>query len=415
MDGPSSGATTAGAERPRYEVADVVRGYGAEYLRTHPTSGAQRRVLQAIARCRTAALGGHIEGCDACGHTRIAYNSCRNRNCPKCQGAARARWMAAEQAMLLPVDYFHVVFTLPHTLTPLIRVNPRALYALLFRAAAATLLAFARDPKHLGGEPAITMVLHTWGQNLTEHIHVHCVVTGGGLSLDRARWVSLARSSHRRPFLFPVKALSKLFRGKYLAALDRLHRKGALRFAGQSTRCSEPGQWQQLITTLRRTSWVVYAKPPFGGPERVLKYLSRYTHRVAISNHRLLFVGDGTVRFTWKDYADHNAPKEMTLPADEFLRRFLLHVVPRGFMRIRHYGILANRHREQKLMRCRELLGVAVTAPLQELPETRGPAPDTHCEPLDDNDTEPPRAPCPTCGAQMRIVEILPPRPDDTS
>jgi len=222
MQVPLSGATTAGAERPRYEIANVVRTYGAAFLRNHPTSCAQRRVLRAIVRCRTAALGGHVEGCDACGHTRIAYNSCRDRHCPKCQGAARAKWMAAEQAMLLPVDYFHVVFTLPHALTPLLRVNPRVLYALLFRAAAATLLAFARDPKHLGGEPGITMVLHTWGQNLTEHVHVHCVVTGGGLSLEGSRWISARRRRHRRPFLFPVKALSQVFRGKYLAALARL-------------------------------------------------------------------------------------------------------------------------------------------------------------------------------------------------
>ena len=309
---PSPAVATAGEEshgRTAFEVADVVRAYGASFLSTHPTSGAQRRVLRAIATVPHRALGGHVEGCDACGHTRIAYNSCRNRHCPKCQGAARAKWMAAEQAMLLPVEYFHVVFTLPHALNPLIRVNPRELYGLLFRAAAATLLAFARDPKHLGGEPAITMVLHTWGQNLTEHAHVHCVVSGGGLSADARSW----QSTKRHGFLFPVKALSKMFRGKYLAALDRLQRTGALRFTGQSARLSEASTWLQLLTDLRRTPWVVYAKPPFGGPACVLKYLSRYTHRVAISNRRLLFVGDGVVRFAWKDYADHNADKEMTL------------------------------------------------------------------------------------------------------
>lgn len=413
MHGPSSGVTTAGVERPRYEVADVVRAYAAAFLRSHPTSSTQqRRVLRAITRCRTTALGGHVEGCDACGHKRIAYNSCRNRHCPKCQGAARAKWMASEQTMLLPVDYFHVVFTLPHTLNALIRVNPRELYALLFRAAAATLLAFARNPKHLGGEPAITMVLHTWGQNLTQHIHVHCVVTGGGLSLNQSRWICARRRRRRRPFLFPVKALSKVFRGKYLAALARLRRRGQLRFTGQCAELAESDTWLSFLTTLHQTPWVVYAKPPFGGPERVLKYLSRYTHRVAISNHRLLFVGDGIVRFAWKDYADHNAHKEMTLPAVEFLRRFLLHVVPRGFMRIRHYGILANRHREQKLARCRELLGVAA-APAQEPIEKRDN--DTPGEALDDNDTERPLAPCPICGAPMRIVEILAPRPHDTS
>jgi hypothetical protein len=409
MHGPSSALTTAGAERPRYEVADVVRACGAEFLRTHPTSPVQRQVLHAIARCRTAALGGHVEGCDACGHKRIAYSSCRNRNCPKCQGAARAKWMAAEQAMLLPVDYFHVVFTLPRTLNALMRVNPRALYTLLFRAAAATLLTFARDPKHLGGEPAITMVLHTWGQTLTEHVHVHCVVSGGGLSADRSRWMALPRHG----FLFPVLALSQVFRGKYLAALGRLRKRGQLRFTGQCAELAESQAWLNLFTTLHHTPWVVYAKPPFGGPARVLKYLSGYTHRVAISNDRLLFVGDGSVRFAWKDYADRNAHKEMTLPAAEFLRRFLLHVVPPGFMRIRHYGIVANRHREQKLARCRELLGVAAAAPAPEPIDT--PDTDTHGEALDDNDTERAPVPCPICGAPMRIIELLAPQPHDTS
>jgi hypothetical protein len=411
MHGPSSGTATAAAERPRYEVADAVRAYGAEFLRTHPTSPAQRQVLRAIARCRTAALGGHVEGCDVCGHKRIAYNSCRNRNCPKCQGTARAKWMAAEQAMLLPVDYFHVIFTLPHALNALIRVNPSELYGLLFRAAATTLLTFARDPKHLGGEPGITMVLHTWGQNLTEHVHVHCVVTGGGLSSDQSHWVSVRRRRRRRPFLFPVKAMSKVFRGKYLAALARLRRRAKLRFIGQCAGLADCEPWDRLLTTLQHTKWVVYAKPPFGGPERVLKYLSRYTHRVAIANRRLLFIGDGIVRFVRKDYADRDTQKEMTLPVAEFLRRFLLHVVPRGFIRIRHYGILANRHRERKLTRCRELLGVAAATPSHEAIETRATDPET----LDDHDTEPPLAPCPICGARMRIVEILAPRPHDTS
>jgi len=315
--------------------------------------------------------------------------------------------------MLLPIDYFHVVFTLPHALTPLLRVNPRVLYALLFRAAAATLLAFARDPQHLGGEPGITMVLHTWGQTLTEHVHVHCVVTGGGLSPDQSRWISVRRQRHRRPFLFPVKALSQVFRGKYLAALARLHSGGKLRFAGQCAGLTDSAPWDRLLSTLHHTKWVVYAKRPFGGPATVLKYLSRYTHRVAISNHRLRFVGDGIVRFVWKDYAAHHTHKEMTLPAAEFLRRFLLHVLPRGFMRIRHYGILANRHRQHKLLRCRELLGgpaVSASAGASETPATA-----THGEALDACDTEPLLAPCPICGARMRIVEFLAPRPHDTS
>jgi hypothetical protein len=409
MHDPSSEQTTAGEQRPPFEVADVVRAYADEFLRTHPTSPVQRQALRAITRCRTARLGGHVEGCDACGHKRVAYNSCRNRNCPKCQGMARAKWMAAEQAMLLPVDYFHVVFTLPHALNALIRVNQRELYALLFRAAASTLLTFARDPKHLGGEPAITMVLHTWGQNLSEHVHVHCVVSGGGLSADASRWSSV----RRRGFLFPVLAMSKVFRAKYLASLARLRKRSELRFTGQCADLAESAKWDSLLSTLQKTKWVVYAKPPFGGPERVLKYLSRYTHRVAISNRRLLFVGDGVVRFDWKDYADHNVHKEMTLPAAEFLRRFFLHVVPRGFMRIRHYGILANRHRKQKLARSRELLGV--TAIIVSEPPIETPVTNTHSEDLDDNDTQQLLAPCPICGAQMRIVEILNPQPHDSS
>jgi hypothetical protein len=412
MAGPSPPRATAGEDSPgrtAFEVADVVRAYGVGFLSTHPTSGAQRRVLRTIGRCRTGALGGHVEGCDACGHTRIAYNSCRNRHCPKCQGQQRAQWMAAEQAtLLLPVEYFHVVFTLPHAFNTLIRMNPRQLYGLLFQAAAATLLAFARDPKHLGGEPAITMVLHTWGQNLTAHAHVHCVVSGGGLSADARRW----HATKRRGFLFPVKALSKLCRGKYLATLDRLQRTRALRFAGQSAHLSEAAHWLQLLTELRRTQWVVYAKPPFGGPQCVLKYLSRYTHRVAIANRRIRFVGDGIVRVAWKDYADHNVTKEMTLSAEEFLRRFLLHVLPRGFMRIRHYGLLANRHRGPKLARCRELLGVgaappAASADLDDTGSGRADDADGHTEPLP--------APCPVCGQPMRVLDILAPHRRDTS
>jgi hypothetical protein len=405
--GATAGGDTNG--RTAFEVADVVRAYGASFLRTHPASGAQRRVLRAIARCRTPALGGHVEGCEGCGYQRIAYNSCRNRHCPKCQGQQRAKWMAAEAAMLLPTEYFHVVFTLPHGLTPLLRLNARTLYGLLFRAAATTLLTFARDPKHLGGEPAITMVLHTWGQTLTEHAHVHCVVSGGGLSADARSW----HATKRRGFLFPVQALSKMFRGKYLAALDRLHCKGRLHLAGQSTRLCELSHWGHLVAELRRTPWVVYAKPPFGGPQCVLKYLSRYTHRVAIANSRITFVGDGAVRFTWKDYADHHATKEMTLSAEEFLRRFLLHVLPRGFMRIRHYGVVANRHREHKLRRCREILGVPLILRQQEpLPISERDAPrDVSDEP----NTERPLPPCHLCGAPMRVVEILAPRPSDTS
>jgi hypothetical protein len=386
--------------RTPFEVADVVRAYGAAFVRTHPTSRAQRRVLRAIARCRTAALGGHRQVCDDCGQPRISYNSCRNRHCPKCQGAQRAKWLAAEQALLLPVPYFHVIFTLPHRLNPLLRTNPRRLYALLFESATATLQHCAR---RRGVELGITMVLHTWGQTLTEHAHVHCVVTGGGLTLDRRRWKSLVRNP-RRPFLFPVKALSRRFRRTYLAGLERLRARQQLVFVGDSAPLAETAPWEDLTTALQHLKWVVYAQPPFGSPEQVLKYLSRYTHRVAISNARLTFVGDGQVRFEYIDYAAQHTRKELPLSAAEFLRRFLLHVVPCGFMRIRHYGILANCTRHQKLARCRELLRVSPTAAPQ--------AADAPATP-DHSGDQPSR--CPRCGGTMRVVEVLAPQRYDTS
>ena len=388
--------------RPQFEVADVVRAYGDAYLRTHATSSEQRKVLRAIAHCRTAALGGHVEQCEGCSYQRVAYNSCRNRHCPKCQGKERAKWMAAEQAMLLPVPYFHIVFTLPHALNPLVRVNPRLLLGRLFRIVARTLSTFALDPRHLGAEPAMTMVLHTWGQTLQEHYHIHCVVSGGGLSLDGRSWVSVPKSKRRRPFLFHVKALSKLFRGKFIATLKRLRRRGELRYLGHSATLAELGAWEQLITDLWKEDWVVYAKPPFGGPERVLKYLSRYTHRVALSNRRILSIDNAVVCFEYRDYADHNQRKQMSLPATEFLRRFLQHVVPKGFMRIRHYGITANCRRREKLARCRELLGQLPPAPDMSNPEA-------HRRGTDGAGCDSAAVRCPACGAPMRIIEIVVP------
>ncbi len=396
MPTPSSGAT-AGAERARYEVADVVRAVGAAYRRTHPVSAEQARVLHALGRCRTAALGGHVEACDACGTRRVAYNSCRNRHCPKCQGGARAHWLTAQQALLLPVPYFHLVFTLPHELNALVRINARRLYALLFRAAAASLQTFARDPLHLGAELGVTAVLHTWGQTLTQHVHVHCVVTGGGLSPDGQRWV------HSRPrFLFPVRALSQVFRGKFLAGLQRLRAHDALTFAGASAALAEPPTWAAWLATLRTRAWLVYAKPPFGGPERVLKYLSRYTHRVAISNARLAFVGADVVRFHWKDYADHHRTKLLALAPTEFLRRFLLHVVPPRLHRMRHFGLLANRQRAAKLAQCRALLTphpTPPTPPAAIAPLTAAPLTLTSI------------TRCPACGGgPLRVIETLAPQ-----
>ena len=398
----SSQATAAGAgtdpQRPRFEVADVVREYGAAFRATHHVSHEQERVLRAIEQCRTAALGGHVEACETCGAEQICYNSCRNRHCPKCQGSARAQWLAAEQALLLPVPYFHVVFTLPHQLNPLLRVNPRGLYNLLFQAAAQTLQEFARDPKHLGAEIGITAVLHTWGQTLTEHIHVHCVVTGGGLIADGTQWRAC-----RRRFLFAVKAMSKVFRGKYLAALTRLRTQQQLHFAGVSAALTEDRAWTAFLRQLHHTRWVVYAKPPWGGPEQVLKYLSRYTHRVAISNQRLVFVGNGVVRFRYKDYAAGGTTKIMELQAEEFLRRFLLHVVPPRFVRIRHFGLLANRARADKLVRCRQLLAVVAAAATSALPTQNGETPAAGVE-----TTTPGR--CPACGGgPLRVIAVLAP------
>lgn len=399
MYGPSPTATAAGGERGRYEVADIVRAHGEAYRRSYAVSAAQAVALRAIARCRTRALGGHVEACDACGARQVAYNSCRNRNCPKCQGGERAKWLAAQQAALLPVEYFHIVFTLPHALNALVRVNPRRLYALLFRAAAATLQSFARDPRHLGAELGVTAVLHTWGQNLAEHVHVHCVVTGGGLTPDGQRWVGA-----RAGFLFPVRALSKVFRGKFLAGLGQLRTQNALRFVGDSAPLAGEHCWSSCLHDLRTRDWVVYAKPPFGGPERVLKYLSRYTHRVAIANHRLVSIEGGVVRFRWRDYAHHNQVKVMALPATEFLRRFLLHVVPSGFMRIRHFGLLANRHRAAKLARCRSLLAPTPEVEVEVDPcDSAAPSGEANA-----SAAEPKR--CPVCGAgPLRIIEILAP------
>ena len=395
---PTATGRAAHQPPPPFEVADIVRAYGEAFRATHPVSHEQARVLRAIAQCRTAALGGHVEACETCGTERVCYDSCRNRHCPKCQGSARAKWLAAEQAFLLPVPYFHVVFTLPHLLNPLIRVNQRALYDLLFQTATQTLQEFARNPTHLGAELGITAVLHTWSQTLTEHVHVHCVVTGGGLSADGTQW-----RAGRRRFLFAVKALSHVFRGKYLAGLERLRRQQRLTFAGESLPFAEDAAWSALRQQLYAKPWVVYAKPPWSSPEQVLKYLSRYTHRVAIANSRLVFVGNRVVRFQYKDYATQGTTKLMELPATEFLRRFLLHVVPPGFMRIRHYGLLANRTRQEKLTRARQLLAVVAATAIAMLPPRNGEAAVAGPVPA-------PSALCPVCGVgRLRLSERLAP------
>lgn len=342
--------------RHRLEVADVFREHGDEYLATHGATAAQRKVLRAVQNCRTAVLGGHVEACDQCGHQRIAYNSCRNRHCPKCQGPATARWLTARAAELLPVPYFHLVFTLPGVLGPLALQNPRVLYGLLLQAAAQTLLEVAANPRHLGAEIGFLTVLHTWGQNLMHHPHVHCVIPAGGISPGGSRWISC-----RPGFFLPVRVLSRVFRGKFVHGLKRAHARGELEFHGELAELAAPERFERLLDQAVKHDWVVFAKRPFGGPKQVLKYLARYTHRVAIANNRLLTLRDGRVTFRWKDYARGGRQRTMTLTAVEFMRRFLLHVLPTGFMKIRHYGFLANHARSSKRELCRRLLNIPNT------------------------------------------------------
>jgi hypothetical protein len=344
----------------RLELADVFRIHEDDFLAQwgQVLSREQRRAFADIRDCRTAALGGHVEQFD-CGHRVPVYNSCTNRSCPKCQAAARAKWLAEREAELLPVDtYFHVVFTLPQEIANLALQNARALYRILFRAASETLLTIAADPQHLGAEIGFLAVLHTWGQNLHIHPHIHCVVPGGGISHDGSRWIAPRKKS----FFLPVQVLSCMFRKKFLIYLKKAFRKGKLRFQGELRRLANPSAFAALCDEADQRKWVVYAKPPFGGPEQVLKYLARYVQRVAISNHRLLSLENGRVAFEWKNYSDGNQSKTMTLHAVEFIRRFLLHVLPSGFVRIRHFGFLANRKRAEKLALCRSLLPARQTA-----------------------------------------------------
>lgn len=379
--------------RPRLEVADVFRNHAAAFLDRYgdTLSPEQRRALHDIAACRTAALGGHVEACDQCGHQRIAYNSCRNRHCPKCQATAAAQWMEARGAELLPVEYFHVVLTLPAALGPIALQNPREVYGILFRAAAETLQQIAADPKYLGAEIGFLAILHTWGQNLEHHPHVHCVVPGGGLSPDGVRWIACPPG-----FFLPVRVLSRVFRGKFLALLRNAFDQGKLSFHGKLRVLADADEFQRLLTASAQTEWVVHAKPPFGGPEQVLKYLARYTHRVAISNRRLLALEDGEVTFQWKDYAHGGGPKSMTLKATEFIRRFLLHVLPTGFVRIRHYGFLANRVCREKLALCRALLGVETT-PDPVTPEPAAAPPETV-------ERQAVTQVCPSCGVGQMVI-----------
>jgi hypothetical protein len=380
--------------RPRLTVGEVIRSCLDEFLEKYGArlTPEQHRALKDLASCRTAALGGHVLGCTECGHRQIAYNSCGNRHCPTCQATAAARWLEARAAELLPTPYFHIVFTLPNALDRIALANPRVVYDLLMRATAETLLEVAADPRHLGARIGVLAVLHTWGQNLQFHPHVHCVVPGGGLSADGTRWVASPGN-----FFLPVRVLSRVFRGKFLAGLRAAFARGELHFAAD--------QFEQVLSAAASTDWVVYAKPPFGGPEQVLKYLARYTHRVAISNARLLDFEDGMVRFRYKDYAHGNRKRVMTLTAREFVRRLLLHVLPTGFVRIRHSGILANRHRHEKLELCRQLLGSVSAA---EQPESSEEPREARERP---SSVTPTRV-CPVCGAgRMIVIKEFPPLP----
>ena len=379
--------------RPKLEVADIFRHHGEAWRRDNAghVSLAQLRVMSAIEVCRTAALGGHVERCEDCAHTRIAYNSCRNRHCPKCQWMAAQAWLEAREAELLPVPYFHIVFTLPAAIGAIAYQNKAKVYGLLFKAAAETLTTIAADPKHLGAKIGLTAVLHTWGQNLDHHPHVHCIVPGGGISLDGKRWVPC-----RPGFFLPVRVLSRLFRRLFLEGLQALHAAGELQFFSNLAGLKEPDAFKAYVAPLRKIEWVVFAKRPFAGPTQVLAYLARYTHRVAIANGRLVALSAGNVSFRWKDYRQDGNSKVMRLAAGEFIRRFLLHTLPDGLHRIRHYGLFANGHRADMLNLCRTLLDMPsdTTRPNNsDEGDQANAAADLHI--------------CPCCGGRMKIIETF--------
>ena len=372
-------------------MADIVRYAGQGFVERNRRwiNGQHEKVLAAIARCRTAALGGHRDQCSGCGHTAISYNSCRNRHCPKCQANARIRWLEQRERELLPTRYVHAVFTMPRELASLALQNKQLIYGLLFRASAATLLEVARDPRHLGAEIGFFSVLHTWNQRLQHHPHVHCVIAAGGLAPDHASWIS-----SRRSFFLPVKVLGRIFRGKFIAGLRAAFREGKLEFHGHLASLSEPRRFAAWLRVLFRHDWVVYSRRPFGGPEHALRYLGAYTHRVGIANSRLVSFAEGQVSFRWRDSAHNNKKRVMSLPADEFLRRFLLHLVPRGFVRIRNFGFLANRQRAKLLPLCFRLLGSSAD----------------HARAEDITDEAKPTVTlpkCPLCSGTMRVVERL--------
>jgi Putative transposase/Transposase zinc-binding domain len=387
----------ASFRRPTIELADILRRHGVAYLRDHAghVGRTERRVIRAITACRTSALGGHVEACDDCGATRIAYNSCRDRHCPKCQGAARAQWLADRQAEVLPVPYFHVVFTLPPPIAAMAFQNKAAVYGILFKTAVEAMTTLAADPRRLGAKIGGLAILHTWGQALMHHPHVHCVVPGGGLSPDGSRWVE-----GRANFFLAVKPLSRLFRRLFLERLQAAFDAKSLGFFGDLAHLVDPSAFAAYLAAAHRVDWIVYAKKPFGGPAQVLAYLGRYTHRVAIANGRIKACDDDHVAFAWKDYRDGGAVKTMCLKPNEFIRRFLLHALPDGFHRIRHFGLFANSHRTQKLALCRSLLIDGGE------PTTRGTTESPTSAPSETVDLDP--SPCPQCGGVMRVIADLP-------
>lgn len=389
-------------KRPSWEVADIFCEYGKDFRNHRLLPLPHLKVMHAIEVCRTSSLGGHIERCDACGYEKPAYNSCRNRHCPKCQAVTKSAWREARRNELLPVGYFHTVFTLPHELNPIVLCNQKVIFDLLFSAVSETLIAFGKNPKNgLGGKIGFIAVLHTWDQTLLDHIHLHCLIPGGALSWDQERWIPA-----RENYLFPVQALSRTFRGKFLDFLKRAFESGRLIFPGKTAvRGSEDG-FSRVILDTKKKDWVVYSKRPFAGPEQVLSYLGRYTQRVAISNHRIVDVGKGNVTFTYKDRRDADRLKQMTLKAQEFIRRFLLHVLPQGLVRIRHFGFLANRCKKKDLLTCRRLLG-RDQAPTQPTPKT------TAEWMLEWTGVDITKCPCCKEGT-LRVIREIPPRMDSS-
>lgn len=386
--------------QPKWELADIFRTYGDQYLALHPTPTRHKQIMQDIMLCRTAYLGGHLRQCDTCGAKQTAYNSCRNRHCPKCQALVKARWLEARTAELLPVTYFHGVFTLPHDINPIALCNKVLIFNMLFKAASQTLLCFGKNPKNgLGGRLGFTAILHTWDQMLKSHLHLHCIVPGGALSSDSTRWIPV-----KGDYLFCTLAMSKVFQGKFMALLIKAYEKGTLRFSGKAKAYAAKDDFKRLYDTLWAKDWVVYAKPPFGSPQQVLDYLGRYTHRVAISNQRIVNVAEGQVTFTYRDRKDNDTLKQTTLSAERFIGRFLLHVLPNQFMRIRHFGFLANRAKKEKLPLCRHALGIC-----SDLPELENKSPQQLMLELVGIDI----TLCPACKkGTLRVIEKLPKQPD---